>query len=133
MAFLSLKADVLHSYLFKGGLMNIILWVIRQRLLQLSKKCRNHYSSMYHAKSQWVKRSDTHLSSWINVKKFVRLKFKIKSIACKCPVFAVCLPSVCRIGMLEIILGEALLFQINIFLLQHFVDDIKEGNTMYCW
>ena len=104
--------------------MNNILWVIRQRLFQRSKKCRDHYSTIYHAKSQWVKRSDTHLSSWINVKKSVRLKFKIKSIACRFLVFAVCLP-VYRIGMLEIILGEALPFGINIFLLQHFVDDIK--------
>lgn len=110
--------------------MNNILWVIWQRLLQLSKKCRNHYSSIYHATSQWIMIRDTLFSPWNNVKKYVRLQFKIKSIACRFLVFAECWPSVCRVGILEIILGETLLCQINIFLLQHFVDDIKDSNTM---
>ena len=33
------------------------------------KKCRGHYSTIYHDTSQWVMRSDTHLSFWHNIKK----------------------------------------------------------------
>ena len=51
-------------------------WIL-PRLLQRSKECRGHYSTLYHATSQWIMRSDTHLFFWHNVKKSVHLKFKI--------------------------------------------------------
>ena len=58
---------------------------ILPRLLQRSKKCRGHYSTctLYHATSQWIMRSDTHLFFWHNVRISVPLKFKIMSITCR--------------------------------------------------
>ena len=38
-----------------------IINTILPRLLQRSKDCRGHYSTLYHATSQWIMRSDTHL------------------------------------------------------------------------
>ena len=37
------------------------IFEILPRLLQRSKDCRGHYSTTYHATSQWVMRNDTHL------------------------------------------------------------------------
>ena len=55
-------------------------YLILPRLLQRSKESRGHYSTLYHATSQWIMRSDTHLFFWHNEKKSVYLKFKIMSI-----------------------------------------------------
>ena len=38
------------------------IYGILPRLLQRSKKCRGHYSMIYHAMSQLIMTSDTHLS-----------------------------------------------------------------------
>ena len=57
--------------------------IILPRLLQRSKECCGHYSTLYHATSQWIMRSETHLFFWHNVKKSVHLKFKIMSITCR--------------------------------------------------
>ena len=49
------------------------LLTILPRLLQRSKKCRGHYSSIHHASSQWVMRSDTcQLHQW-RIQKFKNL------------------------------------------------------------
>ena len=39
--------------------LHCILLLILPRLLQRSKECRGHYSTIYHAASQWIMRSDT--------------------------------------------------------------------------
>ena len=64
-----------------------VFWVQKANstaLLQKSKKCRGHYSTIYHATSQWVIRSETHLSVGHNVKNSLRLKLKVMSITCRC-------------------------------------------------
>ena len=59
------------------------------QLLQKSKKCSIYYSPIYHTMSQWVLRSEIHLSFWHNVKKSMSLKFKIISVTCRFQVFDV--------------------------------------------
>lgn len=59
------------------------------QLLQKSKKCINYYSPIYHTMSQWVLRSEIHLSFWHNVKKSMSLKFNIISVKCRFQVFDV--------------------------------------------
>ena len=71
--------DPLYVSLYQIKHQNYIL----PRLLQRSKECRGHYSTIYHATSHWTMRSDAHLSFWHNVKKSVHLKFKIMSITCR--------------------------------------------------
>ena len=70
------KNNCRYMYLIK------FLSFIQPRLLQRSKEWRGHYSTLYHATSQWIMRSDTHLFFWQNVKKFVHLKFTIMSVIC---------------------------------------------------
>ena len=47
---------IMHTTILKGGIGQS---GILPRLLQRSKECRCHYSTLYHATSQWVMRSDT--------------------------------------------------------------------------
>ena len=65
------------------------LHIILPRILQKSKKCSGHYSTIYHATSQWVMRSETCLSFWHNVNKSISLKFNIISVKCRFQVFDV--------------------------------------------
>ena len=78
-----------NQLLFNGSTLNLSEFSeykkqILPRLLQRSKKCRGHYSTIYHAMSQWVIRSETHLSFGHNVKNSLRLKLKVMSITCRC-------------------------------------------------
>ena len=86
-----------------NGDVNITEWValtaILPRLLQRSKECSGHYSTLYHATSQLIKRCDTHLFFWHNVKKSVHLKFKIMSIICRFHISDVVLPCIFRTKM----------------------------------
>ena len=54
------------------------LIIILPLLLQRSKKCHGHYSTTYHATSQWIIRSDIYTSQY---EESVYLKFKIIAIA----------------------------------------------------
>ena len=74
------KAQIMQPLTSNG---DISIYTILPRLLQRSKECRGHYSTLYHATSQWIMRSDTHLFFWHNVQKSVHLKFKIMSITCR--------------------------------------------------
>ena len=70
------------------------------RLLQRSTECHGHYSTIYHATSQWNIRSYTHLYFWQNVKKSMHLKFKIMSITYLDFTFQLwCWPCIFRISM----------------------------------
>ena len=87
---------IMHTTIMKGGIGQS---GILPRLLQRSKECRGHYSTLYHATSQWIIRSYTHLSFWHNVKKSVHLKFKIMSITCRFHISDVVLPCIFRTKM----------------------------------
>ena len=95
---------------------------ILPQLWQRSKRCSSHYSKMYHAKSQWVKKSDTQLSFLHNVKKAVGLKFKSMSIPCGFQVIDKVLILYISYSHVRNYFKVTLLFQINLLLLKHFVD-----------
>ena len=81
---------------------------------------QNHYCTIYHATSQWVIRSDTHIFLWHNVKKSVRLKSKALSITRRFQVFHVVLTLYLSFKHVKKhFKGEALLFQVNLPLLLH--------------
>ena len=88
------------------------------QLWQRSKRCSSHYSKMYHAKSQWVKKSNTQLSFLHNVKKAVGLKFKSMSIPCGFQVFDVVLILYISNSHVRNYFKVTLLFQINFLLLK---------------
>ena len=80
---------------------------------------------IYHATSYWDMRSDTRHSFWHYVEKSVRLKFKIMSIYMYISRFRSIVDLVHFVLAFEkSFLVEALLFQINLPLLEHFVDKI---------
>ena len=91
-----------------------------------SKKCHNHHSRIYHATSQWVMRRNTQLSFLQHKKESKSLIIKIMSITCtcRCHMSPICCWSCTRMYYLNIqesfSIGEALLFQINLSLLEHF-------------
>ena len=61
--FIAANMDVPCKLLYQK--MDITLYIILPRLLQRSKECRGLYSTLYHATSQWIMRSDFF---WHNVK-----------------------------------------------------------------
>ena len=80
---------------------------------------------IYHATSYWDMRSDTHHSFWHYLEKSVRLKFKIMSIYMYISRFRSIVDLVHFVLAFEkSFFVEALLFQINLPLLEHFVDKI---------
>ena len=81
-SFRSLMALLLPALKWQIISIRVNKWIL-PRLLQRSKECRGHYSTLYHATSQWIMRSDTHLFFWHIVKNSVHLKFKIMSITCR--------------------------------------------------
>ena len=76
----SREVSIQKSSLDKSHWDYILLYIL-PRLLQRSKECHGHYPTIYHAKSKWIMRTDTHLSFWHNVKKSVHLKFRNMWIA----------------------------------------------------
>ena len=78
---------------------------ILPRLLQRSKECRGHYSTLYHATSQWIMRNDTHdvISSFDTM---WRNPCIWSSKSCQLHVDFTfqrwCWPCICRLSMQEI-------------------------------
>ena len=89
-------------------------------LLERSKKCRGHYSTIYHASSQLIIKCDTHLSFWHLWNQCI-WSSKTMSITCR-------FRFRCGVGLVYLVLackksksGEALLFKVNL--------SVKT----YCW
>ena len=64
---------IMHTTIMKGGIDQVFYYGY----------CKDQRNAVYTTTSQWIMRSDTHLSFWHNVKKSVQLKFKIMSITCR--------------------------------------------------